>query len=123
MALNTGTTVPNRQERRRPKKRDELTPPAPSADMYTVEEAAYRLRVSVKTVWRLRNRGELPVVEISPGVIRFRRADVEALIERRTRHRVSDLAPRIFDTRTNILRADQRSTTNFCGTGLRRVHD
>ena len=50
-------------------------------DVLTVEEVADWLRIGVKTAYRLAQRGELPSMKIG-RVLRFRRVDVEAHLER-----------------------------------------
>ena len=52
-------------------------------DNLSVKEVAVYLRVNPMTVYRLKNRGELPYFNVGRS-IRFRREDVEAL---RHRHR------------------------------------
>jgi excisionase family DNA binding protein len=54
--------------------------------LLTAEQVAEYLQVDRSTVYRLAAApGGLPVVELSPRVRRFRPADVEAFLERRTR--------------------------------------
>lgn len=60
----------------------------------TAKEAAAYLRVSVWTVRRYVDQGLLPEVRIGSGTHRFRRADLDALIERSVRLRPSGAAPR-----------------------------
>ena len=52
-----------------------------SAELLTVQEAAALLRVSVMTIYRLRQSGELPYIA-GPRVL-IRRADIDAYLERR----------------------------------------
>lgn len=49
-----------------------------------IPEAARLLAVSARTVWTLKDRGELPVVYIGRSV-RFRMADLEAFVAARAR--------------------------------------
>jgi excisionase family DNA binding protein len=53
-------------------------------DLMTRQEVADLLRVDVKTVERLVKRGERRVVKIPPGLVRFHRRDVVALVRRHT---------------------------------------
>lgn len=53
----------------------------PARRLVTVAEAAYLLRVSRKTIQRMRERGDLTAVEVGPRLVRFRDSDIEALIE------------------------------------------
>ena len=58
--------------------------PEPLSPLLTVDEAAAYLNVTPSTVRRFRRDGVLPVVKLGGQVksrIRFRRCDVEALIE------------------------------------------
>jgi excisionase family DNA binding protein len=48
-------------------------------------QVADLLRVTARTVERLVKRGELPMVKIPPGVVRFHRRDVVDLVSRHTR--------------------------------------
>jgi excisionase family DNA binding protein len=57
---------------------------APTSPLLTVDEAATYLNVTPATVRRFRRDGVLPVIKLggqSKSRIRFRRADVDALIE------------------------------------------
>lgn len=50
-----------------------------SVELLTAAEVAERARVSVRTVWRWKEDGTLPAVQIG-NVVRFRREDVDALL-------------------------------------------
>lgn len=50
-------------------------------DTLTAEELAAKLKVHVKTVYKNR---DIPRIEISPGVVRFVEADVEAWLRSRS---------------------------------------
>ena len=52
--------------------------------LLSVDEAARVLSCSRSTVRRLLRGGDLPAVRVSPRVVRVRRSDLEALIERST---------------------------------------
>lgn len=52
--------------------------------LLTAPEVAEMLRTTRRTVDRMATRGDLPRVRFTSGMVRFRLADVEALIERRT---------------------------------------
>ncbi|WP_422386286.1 helix-turn-helix domain-containing protein [Paracoccus sulfuroxidans] len=51
--------------------------------LMTAEEAAGMLRVSTKTLQRLRTRG-LPFVMLTPGTIRYRKDDIDAYLQEHT---------------------------------------
>ncbi|MBY0394601.1 MAG: helix-turn-helix domain-containing protein [Novosphingobium sp.] len=53
-----------------------------TAELLTVQEAAAVLRVSVMTIYRLRQAGELPYIDGPRPLIR--RADIDAYLERKT---------------------------------------
>lgn len=61
-------------------------------EMMTADDLAHILRVSRRTVFRLRQRGDLPPpVELSPGVVRWKTGEIVAYIEalkERSAHRV-----------------------------------
>jgi excisionase family DNA binding protein len=63
--MNTETTVPRRTDR-----------------LLTVDEVAATLKLSRRSVWRLRAAGELPAVQFG-GSTRFRLSDVEIIIDAR----------------------------------------
>jgi excisionase family DNA binding protein len=48
-------------------------------ELLTVAEVAERARVSERTVWRWKDDGRLPSIQIG-SVVRFRRVDVDALL-------------------------------------------
>lgn len=51
-------------------------------DTYTVKEVAKYLGCSVRTIWRLIDRGTIgPPMRLSPKLIRFTRAQVEGLLK------------------------------------------
>ena len=57
---------------------------APASPLLTVDEAATYLNVTPATVRRFRRDGLLPVIKLgghTKSRIRFRRADIDALIE------------------------------------------
>lgn len=49
-------------------------------DLLTTREVAALARVSTVTVTRWANEGKLPVIRVSERVLRFRKADVDALL-------------------------------------------
>jgi excisionase family DNA binding protein len=51
------------------------------ATLLTRREAAERLRISLSTLERWERTGRLTPTRLSPGVVRYRRADIERLIE------------------------------------------
>lgn len=60
------------------------TPPEDRSPLLLkVDDAAQQLGVSERTLWMLIGLGDLPVVRLSKRVVRIRREDVVALIERR----------------------------------------
>ena len=74
--------------------------PAPTGPLLMMMgDAAKLLGVSRTTIWRMMKLGKLEGVEILPGTLRVRRADVEGIAGRRTessdqRSVVSDQRPR-----------------------------
>ena len=48
-----------------------------------LREVAARLRISVRTVWRMIAAGELPIVKLSKRVVRVEPAALQAWIEQR----------------------------------------
>jgi excisionase family DNA binding protein len=52
----------------------------PSPQLYTAEQAAQRLKVSVSTIWRWIAARRLPAYRIGPRRIRIKPEDLEALI-------------------------------------------
>lgn len=50
------------------------------AELLTTREVADTLRVSTATVLRRYDTGDLPGVKLGPRTIRFRKADVDALL-------------------------------------------
>jgi excisionase family DNA binding protein len=50
-------------------------------DLLRVDEVAEQLQISIRSVERLADRGHLPRVRLGYRSVRFRPADVEALIE------------------------------------------
>jgi predicted DNA-binding transcriptional regulator AlpA len=61
------------------------SPDSPS--LLDAEQVANRLGLPRARVWELTRRGALPVVRISPRELRYRPADIEAWIDRRTTSR------------------------------------
>ena len=59
-----------------------------SDQLLTPDEAAGFLRVSTKTLQRLRNRG-LPFVMLTSGTIRYKQQDLTSFIEDRTECRTA----------------------------------
>jgi excisionase family DNA binding protein len=59
------------------------TSAAPSTELLTIPNVARRLTVSIRSVYRLIERGELPIVRILPDTPRVRVTDIDALITRR----------------------------------------
>jgi predicted DNA-binding transcriptional regulator AlpA len=56
--------------------------PAPPPKLISSEDIAAILRVSVRTVFRLRARGDLPPpVEVSRNIVRWRWADVKEYLD------------------------------------------
>ena len=51
------------------------------AIILTKREAADFLRVSLKTLERWEHDGKLVPIRLSPGAVRYRRSDIERLIE------------------------------------------
>jgi excisionase family DNA binding protein len=51
--------------------------------LLTLEEAARYLRIEERTMRSIRQRGEIPVVRVSPGRIAFRIEDLDAYIAAR----------------------------------------
>ena len=50
-------------------------------ELITRQEAAALLRISIRTLERWEQSGRLSPTRLSPGVVRYRRADVDRLIE------------------------------------------
>ena len=57
--------------------------PTNESPLKTLPEAAHYLRIEERSMRSIRQRGEIPVVRVSPGRIAFRRADLDAYIEAR----------------------------------------
>lgn len=53
--------------------------------LYTRIQVAAKLKVSASTVDRLRRAKQIPTVRIGPRSIRFKKADLDNYITRRTR--------------------------------------
>jgi excisionase family DNA binding protein len=49
--------------------------------LITRQEAAHLLRISIRTLERWEQTGRLTPTRLSPGVVRYRKTDVERLIE------------------------------------------
>jgi excisionase family DNA binding protein len=63
-------------------------------ELLTAKDVAALLRVSRRTVSRLRARGELPApVELSASIVRWRLADIEAYLARMQSRQPRQLAP------------------------------
>ena len=60
-----------------------VVPPDPDA-LLTVKQVATLLATSTRSVWRLRDSGELRAVKLGTSTIRFRRADVVKLLNEST---------------------------------------
>jgi excisionase family DNA binding protein len=58
-------------------------PSQPASDWLTSEDAAKLVGVCTKTLLKLRRTAGLPAHEPAPGLVRFRRSEVEAWMERR----------------------------------------
>lgn len=52
-----------------------------TTDLLTRREAADLLRVTIRTLERWEDTGRLAPIRLSPGVIRYKRLDIERLIE------------------------------------------
>ena len=52
-----------------------------SAILVDAREAARRLGISVRTMWSLAKRGEIPRVSVTSRCIRFRACDLERFVE------------------------------------------
>lgn len=57
----------------------------PAKTLLTRIEVAAELKVSASTVDRLRHSKQIPTVKIGPRSIRFKKADIDNYITRRTR--------------------------------------
>jgi predicted DNA-binding transcriptional regulator AlpA len=54
-----------------------------SPEIVTADDVAAMLRVSRRSVYRLRARGDIPApVEVSPGIVRWRMTDIRDYIAR-----------------------------------------
>jgi excisionase family DNA binding protein len=51
-----------------------------NAQLLTVQDVAEIFQISPHTVRRMANRGELPYIPLGPRLKRFRRSDIEELI-------------------------------------------
>ncbi|MEX2227763.1 MAG: helix-turn-helix domain-containing protein [Dehalococcoidia bacterium] len=70
------------------------------SDLCTVAEAAEMLGVSVSTIWRWVDSGQLPAFRVGPKAIRIKRQDVEAAIQPVSRQNEVPTMSRIYtDTR------------------------
>lgn len=49
-------------------------------EVLTAHDVAVRAKVSDRTVWRWKDEGILAYIQPSPGVVRFRASDVDALL-------------------------------------------
>lgn len=56
----------------------------PARRLVTVAEAADLLRVSRKTIQRMRERGDLTTIEVGPRLVRFHPDDIAALLNGET---------------------------------------
>lgn len=60
--------------------KDEQALPDAPALLMSAQTLAKRLEVSVRTLWRLRSSGKLPVPVRVGGAVRWRAADIEAWV-------------------------------------------
>lgn len=58
-------------------------PTQPASDWITSEDAAKAIGVCTKTLSKLRRTAGLPSHEPAPGLVRYRRSEVDAWMERR----------------------------------------
>lgn len=59
-------------------------------EFLTTEEAAELLRVTTRSLQRMRKRGSGPLfIQLTPGQILYRRADIESWLELRTKTRTT----------------------------------
>lgn len=97
-----------------------LTPPSPLGEpLVTAADVAAYIGVHVSSIYRMASRADgIPVIEISPGVRRFRPEDVREYVDRRSR------TPQVRSNRTEqLLRAPRRSSRNVVATSPRKsVH-
>lgn len=61
------------------KKKRTPKPPPEGVCLYRVEEAAYLLRFSITTLWRLVRAGKMPYRQ-TPAGIRFAKADLDSYV-------------------------------------------
>lgn len=66
--------------------------PLDDVELLTYQEAADALRISTRTLKNWAQAGEIPVVYLRGRLPRFRKADVQALIEDRKRDEESGAA-------------------------------
>ena len=60
---------------------DDASPANGDALLLRAPEVAGLLSCSVRLIWRLKSEGLLPAVRLAPRCVRFRRVDVETLID------------------------------------------
>jgi len=70
------------------------TMPSPSPGLLTVKDIAARLRVSPRTVWRLRDAGRLPAPIRFGQAVRWRENDVSTWIAQGCPYRRREVATR-----------------------------
>jgi len=64
-----------------------------SHSLMTRQEVAKALKVHPNTVDAYRNSGRLPFVELGSATIRFRQADVDALVDGSTKYSGREISP------------------------------
>lgn len=64
---------------------NQAAPPAATHDLLRDAEAAVHLRISRAGIWRLHQKGAFPAVRIG-GRTLFRRADLDAFVERQVQN-------------------------------------
>jgi excisionase family DNA binding protein len=62
------------------------------SELLTYAEAGEALGVTARTIFRLVNRGVVPVVRLSRKLVRIRRLDLDALVLARTERRLGRAA-------------------------------
>ena len=72
---------PNTTDKRDGVPRDDQNPTNAKSLLLKVGEVAALLNCSTRLVWRLASEGALPRVRLGPRAVRFRRRDMEALVD------------------------------------------